>query len=158
MTNPCLLRRCRRQTAFITKSSLRLIWTPHVSFIGANVFETQKYRKMIIFYDIADEEKRLEVARLERETETPDSVVSSSSPECIMPHAPVRFVGMYRVRYWKIRHLLQTFPKFPENFRETREKCCWHFSFNVFKISPDSLFQLHFKKWSNLFFLIFSLS
>lgn len=42
-----------------------------------------------------DEDRRLELARLDREVDTPDSVISSSSPECIMPHTPVRFAGKF---------------------------------------------------------------
>jgi hypothetical protein len=42
------------------------------------------------------------MARADREADTPDSVISSSSPECIMPHTPVRFAGKKRKNYAEV--------------------------------------------------------
>lgn len=47
-------------------------------------------------FTLADD-RTLELLRYERDADTPDSIVSSSSPECIVPHVPTRFAGNSRV-------------------------------------------------------------
>lgn len=53
-----------------------------------------------------DEDRRLELARIDRELDTPDSVVSSSSPECIIPRVPARFAGN-EIEFLRWRQLWQ---------------------------------------------------
>ena len=68
--------------------------------IHLNVFMYGNYVQTLIFtvnfFPFSDDKKQdiQAVMNRDHDNDTPDTVISSSSPECVIPEFPIRFPGM----------------------------------------------------------------
>jgi hypothetical protein len=64
-------------------------------FIYCNYIQAVMFT-VIFFFFLSDDKKQdiQAVMNRDHDNDTPDTVISSSSPECVIPEFPIRFPGM----------------------------------------------------------------